>query len=136
MTSMVPLVLSVSLVAGACAPSTKPAGYGVGSVLAVAGTGLLLHATSQDCSSKSDWDLNLDCKVEAIGEGALGTAIGVTGLVILLAALASPSEPAASSAPKVALPAAPVRRVDPEQPREGQLVPRVPARAGVRLAFP
>jgi hypothetical protein len=123
----------------------KPAGYAAGSMLAAVGTGLLVHAVSHDCSlprseAPEAWGFDPGCFIEVIGEGAIGTMLGISGLVVLLVAVASPSEPDASSSSRIVVPPTPSPAVTEEQREpEGRpvmsLVPRGPARASVRLGF-
>jgi hypothetical protein len=125
--------VAVAVLAGACTPRMKPAGYAAGSTLAAVGTGLLVHAVSHDCS-------HLRCSIEAAGEGAIGTMLEISGLVVLLVAVASPSEPDASSSSRIVVPPTSSPAVTEEQREpEGRpvmsLVPRGPARASVRLGF-
>jgi len=129
---MVSMVLVLSLLAGACTRRNKPGGYVVGAGLTIGG-GLLVHDFGQQKCN----ECILPDKLE---EGALGAAMVLTGLTVLLVTLMSPSEPPSQIAPKVAPPlaASPTaleERPDPARPRVLQLAPRGPAHAGVRLGF-
>ncbi len=137
--------VAAAVLAGACTPRMKPAGYVAGSMLAAVGTGLLVHAASHDCSlptseGPEDWGFDPFCAIAAAGEGTIGTMLGISGLVVLLVAVASPSEPDASSSSRIVVPPTPSPAVAEEQREpEGRpvmaLVPRGPARASVRLGF-
>jgi hypothetical protein len=89
------MVMIVSLFAGGCAPRAKPVGYVGGTVLAVAGTALVVHASSQQCEAENIVEAigAVVCESAAAGEAALGVLTLLTGTAILIAAAASPSAP-------------------------------------------
>jgi hypothetical protein len=130
---MVSMVLVLSLLAGACTRRDKPVGYVVGAGLTIGG-GLLVH----------DFGQQKQCNgcifPDKLEEGALGAAMVLTGLTVLIVTLMSPFEPPPRSSPKVVPPLAASSTAleehpDPDRPRVLQLAPRGPAHAGVRLGF-
>ena len=136
MMAMASMVVSVSLLAGACTPRTKRIGYAGGTALAVAGaavTGGALASFSRVCEHP------VPCVIGGpplLGVGAAGAAVSVTGLLILLSARAATSEPRTPGAPNAAPPSAPSPATSKEPERRAiTLVPRGPAPAGVRLGF-
>lgn len=88
---------------GACAPSAKPVGYIGGTALLAVGTALMATPMASSGGDASD---PVTGAVDAVGDigGAIaqvtfGFALAVTGAVVLIAALASPGESAASTVP-------------------------------------
>jgi hypothetical protein len=150
MISMVLLVMSVSLCAGACAPRAKPAGYIGGALLTAAGMAMAGGAASADCTVEPDpFGVGLVVAGACVsGQAAgvmFGTVTALTGIAILVAAAASPSAPEASPEPLPALPSgpapwpAPALPQSPSAPSGSPLAP-VPSsslsmRSGSPLAF-
>jgi hypothetical protein len=136
MMSMASMVVSVSLLAGACTPRTKRVGYVGGTALAVAGaavTGGALVSFSRVCEHP------IPCIIAGpplLGAGAAGVGIGVTGLLVLLSARAAASESRTPDAPNAVPRPAPSPATSEEEERSAvTLVPRGPAPAAVRLGF-
>jgi hypothetical protein len=159
------MVVSVALLTGACAPRAKPVGYVGGTALAIAGAALMADASSTDCTPDEPQLFSpepLFCGVGVLGEGALGGLAMLTGLTILIVALASSSAPepsylnGTSPVPHVPPPPAPEapeeeppdwpRAMRPAPPSRSPSAPSgsplAPAqsqslsmRSGVRLAF-
>jgi hypothetical protein len=98
--------MAAAVLAGACSPAARPYGIGAGSVLAGAGTGLLVNAAQFDCPEPEAGLGSVFCGVGAVTEGFFGIVTGVTGLAILAVALAS------SSGPQAAPPAPPAWEPD------------------------
>jgi hypothetical protein len=144
MISMVSLVMSVSLCAGACAPRAKPAGYVGGTILALTGAVLVANAGSS-CESDSSVDPitagveGIGCVSGAIASVTMGSAMVLSGLVVLGAAALSPSAPDSPWAAPDPAPPAPAPSWSPSAPSGSPLAP-VPSsslsmRSGSPLAF-
>jgi hypothetical protein len=115
MTSMVAVVASACLLAGACVPRTKSARAAGGTLLAVAGTALVGHMMYGGCGSSGPDDDIGDASGDLMGclflkgvEGGVGSTLAITGLVWLIAAAAAPSAPAPPPAPPAEPSAAPM----------------------------
>jgi hypothetical protein len=105
---------------GACAPSAKPVGYAGGASLLVLGTAMMaapMATAGGDASDPVSAGVGLVGDAAAGGaQVAFGFAAAVTGAVILIAALASPGESAAATAPTGPSPDAAKPRVSPYGP--------------------
>lgn len=132
MLSMVSMAVGVSLLAGACAPSTKPLGYIGGPMLAAVGAGMIMSASGEG----DDTGRPVRDGLGGIGGGlatvTFGYAAVLTGLVILAGAALSPSGPEAP-------PPAPAAPLEPSS--AGPMAPPPPPRtstapSGSPLAFP
>jgi hypothetical protein len=138
MMSMASMVMSVSWLAGACAPRTKPLGYVGGSVLTVVGAGIFMSAGGSGGGTGSR-----DPIADGIGDIAgdiaavtFGSAAVLTGLVILAGTALSPSGPELPPPPAPRPPAEPVTAssVGPTAPPPPLRTSTAPS--GSPLAFP
>lgn len=133
--SMVSMAVGVSLLAGACAPSTKPLGYIGGPMLAAVGAGMIMSASG----GGDDTGRPVRDGLRDLGGGlamvTFGYAAVLTGLVILAGAALSPSGPEVP-------PPAPSTPLAPLAPSAaGPMAPPPPPRtstapSGSPLAFP
>lgn len=141
---MVVISASVALSTGACAPRAKPLGYLGGAALSIAGTVMMADAAATDCTPEDPFTGLFVTPVCATASAA-GTLFGavtlLTGVGILVAAMASPAESAPAGALPAALPAAlPSAPGLPGGFPEGPRLPPPPARSpsapsGSPLAF-
>lgn len=136
--SLVSMAIMASLLAGACAPRAKPYAVAGGAVLSVAGTAMFIDATSTRCETGDplgDLLVAPACQTGVAFGSMLGVLTLVTGVGLMIAAAAGPSEPTAepSSLPSAAPPA-------PQPPVPLSWPPGPPARSpsapsGSPLAF-
>jgi hypothetical protein len=134
----VSLVASAALCSGACSPSSKPVGYIAGTLFALGGGAMVLHAETTDCPRPKTFNYLDSCELTRSTELAVGPAVLLMAAVALGIAIMSPGAKPAPAPPPERSPESPSpESPSPESPPPLEPSARSPsAPASSPLAFP